>query len=48
MPRNMHTLDEIIANLRQVDVLVSQGASVVDAVRQIDVWHQNSDPRCPV
>ena len=32
-----HTPEEIVAKLRQVDVLVSQGAPVADAVRQIGV-----------
>jgi putative transposase len=30
-------LEEIVAKLRQVDVLVSQGQPVVDAVRSIGV-----------
>jgi transposase-like protein len=29
--------EEIVAKLRQVDVLVSQGSSVADAIRQIGV-----------
>ena len=37
MPRKRHKPQEIVANLRQVDVLVSQGQSVVDAIRQIGV-----------
>ena len=37
MPRNRHKAEEIVAKLRQVDVLVSQGQSVADAVRQIGV-----------
>ena len=37
MPRKKHTPEEIVAKLRQVDVLVSQGAPVADAVRQIGV-----------
>ena len=37
MPRKKHTPEEIVAKLRQVDVLVSQGVSVADAVRQIGV-----------
>ena len=32
MPRKRPTPEEIVAKLRQVDVLVSQGKSVVDAV----------------
>jgi putative transposase len=37
MPRKKHTPEEIVAKLRQVDVLVSQGSQVVDAIRQIGV-----------
>ena len=37
MPRKRHTPEEIVAKLRQVDVLVSQGAPVAEAVRQIGV-----------
>src|SRR3954454_4629190 len=37
MPRERHTPEEIITKLRQVDVLVSQGQSVADAVRSIGV-----------
>ena len=37
MPRKKHTPEEIVAKLRQVDVLVSQGAPVADAVRQIGI-----------
>ncbi len=37
MPRKKHTPEEIVAKLRQVDVLVSQGTAVADAVRQIGV-----------
>src|ERR1700716_415060 len=37
MPRKRHKAEEIVAKLRQVDVLVSQGQSVADAVRQISV-----------
>jgi putative transposase len=33
MPRKRHTPEEIITKLRQLDVLVSQGQSVADAVR---------------
>jgi putative transposase len=35
MPRKRYKPEEIVAMLRQVDVLVSQGASMADAVRQI-------------
>lgn len=37
MPRKKYKLEEIFAKLRQVDVLVSQSASMADATRQIDV-----------
>ena len=37
MPRKRHQPEEIIAKLRQVDVLTSQGQSVADAVRSIGV-----------
>jgi transposase-like protein len=37
MPRKKHTPEEIVAKLRQFDVLVSQGSPVADAVRQIGV-----------
>jgi hypothetical protein len=46
MPRKRHKPEEIVAKLRQVDVLVSQGQTVADAVRAIGVtevtyyrWH---------
>ena len=35
MPRKRHQPEEIVAKLRQVDVLTSQGQSVADAVRSI-------------
>ena len=37
MPRQRHKPEEIVAKLRRVDVLVSQGQSVADAVRGIGV-----------
>ena len=37
LPRKRHKPEEIVAKLRQVDVLVSQGQSVADAVRSIGV-----------
>ena len=37
MPRKKHTPEEIVAKLRQVDVLVSQGVATAEAVRQIGV-----------
>ena len=37
MPRKRHKPEEIVAKLRQVDVMVSQGQHVADAVRSIGV-----------
>jgi len=37
MPRKRYKPEEIIAKLRQMDVLVSQGATMADAIRQIGV-----------
>ena len=37
MARKRHKAEEIVMKLRQVDVLVSQGQSVADAIRQIGV-----------
>ena len=34
MPRKRHKAEEIVAKLRQVDVLISQGQSVADAIRR--------------
>ena len=37
MPRKRYKPEEIVAKLRQVDVLVSQGTSMAEAIRQIGV-----------
>ena len=37
MARKRHTAEEIVAKLRQVDVLMAQGGLVADAVRAIGV-----------
>jgi transposase-like protein len=37
MPKKRYTPEEIVAKLRQVDVLVSQGQNISDAIRQIGV-----------
>src|SRR6188472_1864861 len=37
MPRKRYKPEEIVAKLRQVDVLVSQGQNLADAIRQIGV-----------
>ena len=37
MPRKKYAPEKIVAKLRQVDVLVSQGQHAADAIRQIGV-----------
>ena len=37
MPKKKHKPEELIAKLRQMDVLVSQNQSVADAIHQIGV-----------
>ena len=37
MPRKRYKPEEIVTKVRQVDVLVSQGSSVANAIRQIGV-----------
>jgi len=37
MPRKVYKPEEIVAKLRQVDVLASQGQSTADAIRAIGV-----------
>jgi putative transposase len=37
VPKKRYTPEEIVAKLRQVDVLVSQGQNIADAIRQIGV-----------
>jgi len=37
MARKRHTAEEIVAKLRQVDVLMAQGKTVADAIRSIGV-----------
>jgi transposase-like protein len=37
MPRRRYRAEEIVAKLRQVDVLVSRGQNMADAIRQIGV-----------
>lgn len=37
MPRTKHQPEEIVAKLRQVDVLLSQGRSVSEGIRTISV-----------
>jgi hypothetical protein len=37
IPRKKHTPEKIVAKLREVDVVVSQGVAIAEAVRQIEV-----------
>jgi putative transposase len=37
MPKKIHKPEEVVAKLRQVDVLVSQGQTTADAIRSIGV-----------
>jgi transposase-like protein len=37
MGKKRHTAEEIVAKLRQVDVLTAQGRTVAEAIRQIGV-----------
>src|ERR687883_1372387 len=43
MSRKRHKPEEIVAKLRQVDVLVSQGQTVADAIRSIGVTEVTYD-----
>ena len=46
MPRKRHKPEEIVTKLRQVDVLVSQGQGIADAIRQIGVSEVASVMNC--
>ena len=37
MPKKLHKPEDVVAKLRQVDVLVSQGQTTADAIRSIGV-----------
>ena len=37
MPKKKHKPEEIVAKLRQADVLISQGQNIADVIRQIGV-----------
>src|SRR5215203_27261 len=43
MRKKRHKPDEIVAKLRQVDVLVAQGTPVADAIRAIGVTEVSGD-----
>jgi hypothetical protein len=42
MPRKRHKPEEIVAKLRQVNVLVARGTSMADAIRSIGVTEMAS------
>ena len=42
MSRKRYSAEEIVARLRQVDVLTSQGRSMADAIRSIGVSEVSS------
>jgi hypothetical protein len=46
MARKRHTAEEIVAKLRQVDVLTGQGRPVAGAVRAIGVTEVSSGTSC--
>jgi len=48
MPRKRYRPEEIVAKLRQVDVLVSQGQSMGEAIRQIGVSEVSRSAGHPV
>lgn len=41
MPRKRHTAEEIIAKLRQVEVMTAQGHAIAEAVKAIGVSEQS-------
>ena len=46
MPKKKHKPEEIVAELRQVDVLISQGQDIADVIRQIGVSEVNYAMSC--
>ena len=46
MGRKRHTAEEIVAKLRQVDVLTAQGHPVADAIRTIGVTEVDFVTNC--
>lgn len=47
MPQKKHRAEEIVAKLRQVDVLLSQGRPLAEAIRSIGVTRFTSVVRYP-
>jgi hypothetical protein len=46
MGKKRHTAEEIVAKLRQVDVLTAQGRTVAEAIRQIGVTEVSCGMSC--
>ncbi len=46
MSTKRHTAEEIVAKLRQVDVLTSQGSTVAEAIRSIGVTEVTYGTNC--
>ena len=46
MSRKRHTAEEIVAKLRQVEVLTAQGRTVAEAIRSIGVTEVSSATSC--
>ena len=46
MPRKRHKAEEIVAKLRQVEVLTAQGNPVAEAIRSIGVTEVSSAMNC--
>jgi putative transposase len=46
MSRKRHTAEEIVAKLRQVEVLTAQGRTVAEAIRSIGVTEVSSGTSC--
>jgi putative transposase len=46
MPKKKHKPEEIVAKLRQADVLISQGQDVADVIRQIGVSEVACEMNC--
>jgi len=47
MSKKRHTAEEIVAKLRQVDVLTAQGRTVAEAIRQIGVMKLSTTAGAP-
>ena len=45
MPRKRHKAEEIVAKLRQVEVLTAQGKPVAEAIRSIGVTERRVEGR---